>query len=231
MQVEGTLDLFSLRELIEMIVYSSVTGVLEVRVTDDIAQIFFRDGLPYHAMAGEQIGFDAVCLMFEQRDAPFRFVAGKATMAETLWLDPWDLIERAQDHALHWASVRPRIPSLSWVPTLCSKIGAEQIHISEDIWPVLSAVDSQRDVSMIAEHLCIAPIDVCVALVSLLDQGLIAIKPPRPAALEPRPYAQPAPAGFLERLLAGIPMQENDESNLVADSAEDLPLRSRSGRE
>lgn len=232
MQLEGMLSQFSLRELIEMIVYSSVTGVLEVRVGDEVGQIFFRDGLPYHAAVNHQVGFDAACLMFEERKTPFRFVAGSVASEETLWLDPWDLIERAEDQAKQWQRVRPRIPSLNWVPALCSSGGAEHIHISETTWPVLSAVDGQRGVGAISEALCMAPLDVCVALVSLLDQGLITIKQPRPTPLAPRPVAPSGAGNFFERLIAGIPAEENDPANVTAVDTDDGPaLRSRARRE
>lgn len=231
MQLEGTLDKFPLHELIEMIVYSSVTGVLEVRVGDEMGRIFFRDGLPYHASAGDEIGFGAVCLIFEQRGAPFCFVASKEDITQTLWLDPWDMIERAKQQAQIWARVRPRIPSLNWVPSLCSNIGTEQIHISEGAWPVLSAVDGQRSVGAIAEAVSMAPLDVCVALVGLLEQGLITIKQPRPAPLEPRPLASPAAGGFFDRLIAGIPAHEKDPDRPIAETMNEAELRLRAGRE
>jgi len=231
-QLEGTLDQFPLRELIEMIVYSSVAGVLEVRVGDEIGRLYFRDGLPYHAVIGESVGFEAVCLIFEQRSAQFRFVAGTTGGEETLWMDPWDLIERAEHQAMLWARVHPRIPSLNWVPMLCSTTQAEQIHISESIWPVLSAVDGQRSVTVIAEELSVAPLDVCVALVNLLDQGLITIRQPRPALLEPRSSPRPATNGFFERLIAGIPADENADPDLpAAGAADQAKLHSRAGRE
>jgi hypothetical protein len=171
-------------------------------------------------------------MMFEEREAPFRFVAGRNTPAETLWLDPWDLIERAEEQAQLWARVRPRIPSLSWVPALCSNSSTEHIHIGEGIWPVLSAVDGQRGVGAIAEALSMAPLDVCVALLSLLDQGLITIKQPRPAALEPRPAAPQAAGGFFERLIAGISAAENDSPDLpVVDAEGKSSSRSRAGHE
>src|SRR5215210_7103856 len=86
-QLDGNLDKFPLRELIEMVVYSSVTGVLELRTGTDIGRIFFRDGQPYHASAGELVGLEAVAALFEERDSPFRFVADQITNAGTLWLD------------------------------------------------------------------------------------------------------------------------------------------------
>ena len=218
MKLTGTLDKFPLRELIEMIVYSSVAGVLELRVGDEVGQLFFDDGRPYHAAVGEYTGYEAVGRMFEQRDAMFRFVAGGIADAETLWLDPWELMERAEQQANLWLNVRERIPNMTWIPSLRSNAGVKQIHINEHIWPVLSVVDGQHDIASIAETLGLSELEVGVALVSLLDQGLIAIKPPLPALLEPRPVpAQPpSPAarpttGFFDRLLAQAQAAEEEQ--------------------
>jgi hypothetical protein len=226
-QLTGTLDKFPLRELIEMIVYSSVAGVLELRVGDEIGQLFFDDGRPYHAVVGEYTGFEAIGRMFEERDAMFRFIAGGASAAETLWIDPWELMERAERQAKQWLGVRERIPNITWVPSLRSNAGVKQIHINEHIWPVLSAVDGQRDIAAIAETLGLAQLDVGVALVSLLDQGLIAIKPPRPALLKPRSLpAPPAPTaprpgtGFFDRLLAQAQAAEDEQPASPSDDAE-----------
>jgi uncharacterized protein DUF4388 len=202
--------------------------VLEVRVGDEVGQLFFHDGRPYHAVLGDRTGFEAVCQMFEERDAIFRFVAGGVAGTETLWLDPWELIERAERQAQLWLSVRPRIPNLTWVPSLRSTAGAEHIHIDENIWPVLAAVDGQRDVVAIAATLGFAPLDVCVALVNLLDQGLISIKPPRPALLEPRPLpsqsrpdAERQGGGFFDRLLAQAQAEEEQRPELTDETAQD----------
>lgn len=232
MQLDGTLDQFPLRELIEMVVYSSVTGVLEVRVGEAVGQLFFRDGRPYHAEAGELSAFDAVQVMFEQRDTPFRFVADTTSERETLWLDPWELIERGETQARQWAEVRPLIPSLAWIPSLCSTASSEHIHISESAWPVLSAVDGQRSVAQIAEKLNMVELDTCVALVSLLNQGLVTIRQPRPALFEPRPAAPDQrrdgalPANdFFERLMANINLPEPLDSD-AQDQETQIRMRS-----
>jgi hypothetical protein len=230
-QLDGTLIKFPLRELIEMIVYSSVAGVLELRVGDEIGRLFFDDGRPYHAAVGDSTGLDAVCRMFEERDAMFRFVAGPVAGEETIWLDPWELIERAQHQAELWRSVRPRIPNLAWVPALRSAAGAEHIHINETTWPVLAAVDGRRSVAEIADDLGFAPIDVCVALASLLDQGLITMMPARLAPLAPRsPAPQPSAEstrsapGFFDRMLAQAQAeQEVRRPDLTDDPPQDQP--------
>lgn len=205
MQLEGRLEQFPLRELIEMIVYSSVMGLLEVRIGDEVGHLYFRDGLPYHARIGDATGLDAVCQMFEQQDATFRFYAGGSIDEESLWQDPWELIERGEQLAKTWSKIRQHIPNLRWVPVLRSQPSSEQIHITENVWPVLAAVDGQRSVSRISDDLRLDPLDVATALVTLLHKGLISIQQPHPAALEPRTSPN-GPAskgdGFFERLIA-----------------------------
>ncbi len=230
MQLDGTLDKFPLRELIEMIVYSSVTGVLELRAGADVGQIFFRDGQPYHASAGEQSGVDALAAMFEQQDAPFRFVADRESAESTLWMDPWELIDRGENLARRWAVVRAHIPGVDYVPALCDVASTSQIHISETVWPVLSAVDGQRSVREVADHLNLVLLDASVALATLVHQGLIVIRPPRPAPQIAAPDAVPATAsaaehsataGFLERLLAEAQANEQQQPDLTDDDAQD----------
>ena len=237
MQLDGNLDKFPLRELIEMVVYSSVTGVLELRAGADIGRMFFRDGQPYHAVAGERVGMDAVAAMFEERDSPFRFVADREAEASTLWIDPWELIERGEEQARQWARVRGFIPNTDCVPTLRHAPAANQIHISETVWPVLSAVDGRRNVSEMASYLNLVVLDTCVALADLAEQGLIDILPPRvapagslfapPAAATRRDETTSRSSGFLERLLADAQAEEQGRPELTDDDAQDRKRVSR----
>src|SRR4051794_35828031 len=74
-ELEGTLDLFSLRELIEMSVYSSVTGVLKLASEGGQGQIFFRDGVAYHCAYCSTSGEAALVTLFEEQQASFVFAA------------------------------------------------------------------------------------------------------------------------------------------------------------
>jgi len=241
-QLEGTLDKFSLRELIEMVTYSSVTGVLEVRVAAEIGQIFFRDGRPYHALAGQLTGIAATAAMFEERDAPFRFVADQESAESTLWQDSWEIIERSEEQAQKWLGVRGRIPSMDCIPALRDAPAIGQVQISEAAWPVLAAIDGQRTVQQIAEHLNLVLLDCCLALVFLIDRGLITVQPPRQQFRIPKlkrlvlPTAEATPeaeateagraspnasSGFLERLLAEAQANEQQRPELTDDETQD----------
>lgn len=234
MQLEGTLDKFPLRELIEIVVYSSVTGVLELRAGNDVAQMYFRDGRPYHATAADQVGVEAIATMFEEHEAPFRFVADRETAEATLWLDPWELIERGEEQSRRWLRVRARVGSVECIPILRIAPSAGQVQISEAVWPVLAAIDGQRTIREIAEHLNWVLLDICEALLTLLEPDLIELQPPGSLPQPPRaPLAPdaaarpaesttaPAAPGFLERLLAEAQAKEQQRPDLTDDEPQD----------
>lgn len=230
-ELEGTIGTFSMRELVEMVVYSSVTGVLIVGDADAGGRLFFRDGLPYDAQCNGLTGFDAAALLFNSGGLPFSFHAGATSASETLWMDPWELIDRGEDRARQWAFAQPYIPGMDWVPALREAASSNHVHISEAAWPVLAAVDGVRSVSAIAEHLALSLGDVCYGLATLVDQRLIQMVPP-PQIMEPAPAAleDPAPdeGGFFERLIAKTLEEERrrtSEPNMTGISDPDLRPR------
>jgi hypothetical protein len=234
MELEGNIGAFSLRELIEMVVYSSVTGVIEVGDGERGGQLYFRDGLPYHAACGGLTGFDAAALLFNSQGLPFRFEAGTTSGGETLWMDPWELIERGEERAVQWAHVHPYIPGMDWVPALRTTTAADHIHISEETWPVLSAVDGQRSVTQIGEHLDLALVDVCQALAQLVEQKLIVLYAPQEVPRPPEaqaPFALAVPSdesGFFERLIAKTLEEERrrtSDPNVARISDGDIQAR------
>jgi len=238
-QLEGSLDIFPLRELIEMVTYSSVTGVLEVYADEHIGRLFFSDGRPYHAVADDLTGVDAVGRMFEQQHAPFRFVADQVDSQATLWIDPWDLIDRGEDLAAKWIYIHQHVPTVDHIPHLVGTLTQSPVHINDTIWPVLAAVDGQRSAREAAEHLNLVLLDTCLALATLSEQGLVTIQPPRAvpvhpsgppalfappsaaAAAAPVDTAEPAAAGFLERLLAEAQGKAQQRPELTDDVAQE----------
>ncbi|GAB4204802.1 MAG: hypothetical protein OHK0022_30290 [Roseiflexaceae bacterium] len=220
MQLEGSLQQFPLSELLAMVVGSSVTGVLELAFDHSTGLIFSGDGHLYHATVGDLDGFDAVCRMFAERDAHFRFIAGQTSDRETLHLDSWDLIEEGERQAKAWEQVRHVVRSVDWVPVLRTGAVPQQIAISERAWPVLSAIDGQRNIAAIASELGYVPVEVALMLCELLEQNLIVLNPPTVVrrqlfpSFSPQAYSEPevpaVPAGrsrgnFFERLLTKAP--------------------------
>jgi hypothetical protein len=213
LKLEGVLTTFPLRELIEMTVYSSVTGVLTIYGPAGSGQIFFRDGQPYHADYGTVVGDQAVVRLFEANDAHFSFVADAVSEEETLWHDPMDLIELSERQAARWSRVRTEITDLALVPRLVNG-SSDQFLIDGDHWPVISAVDGVRSLSVIADFLGRDTLEVCEAAVELRRSGMLVLdQPPPPPAHAPVTSSTTAPGtrprhSIFDRILATLPPEE-----------------------
>jgi len=201
-----------------MMVNSSVKGVLEIGAQASVGQIFCRDGWLYHATAGEQTGVAAMRHIVKAHAAPFRFVPGVASPAETLWRDPEVLIAFIRRQEQLHAQLRPSIPSLDWVPALLARIDDMPIQLSAAVWPILATIDGQRSVEDIAMLLWQEPVEVGIAISELIERGLARIAPPQQAA-PAGGNIQPAPGeGFLERLLVTSDLSSADRIAAAARS-------------
>lgn len=215
MQLEGSLSQFPLRELIEMAVYSSVSGILELRVGEDIGRIFFRDGLPQHAELSELQGIDAIGRMFAEPDAPFRFLADSTPVTPTLWMDPWEIIELAEHQAQTWATVRLYISALGAIPALRTPPQRTKSLVSEDLSPLLALIDGQRSIPDIARNLGVALIDAYVGVAKLVQQKVVTLTSPQSptgAVSEVQIHAEEKREGFFERLIARALEEERRKS-------------------
>jgi hypothetical protein len=200
-QLEGNLAQLSLRELIEMITYSSVRGMLEIRDGDLAAQLYFRDGQPCHATVDDLRGMDAVGRMFEMIDAQFRFYAGSYSEEETLWQESNELIRRGEELARGWARIRPLIASHQLVPRLTESGMAPRVNVEADSWPVLAGVNGQRTIKELTTELGVGLYEVCEALAQLRQQGLVTFEAPKSQVEAAQPSVVPAKQGFFERLI------------------------------
>lgn len=213
MKLEGSFEVFPLRELIEMTVYSSVTGVLNIYSAQGDGQIFFRDGQPYHATFHTAVtGMAAVVALFERDNATFAFVADVGVDAETLFHDPLDMVEQAERSAMRWKRLRPHVPDLTVVPYLICAPDRARYNISPAHWSIFTAIDGQRSLETIIQMLNLEPIEVCEALVQMkLDQLIDFRRSQRVMpTIAPEPAAVAAPrraagVGIFDRLMANVP--------------------------
>lgn len=228
MKLEGSLTVFPLRELIEMVMYSSVTGVLEVHTSSGPGRLFFDDGRPYHAAWSTQSGIEAVHQLFLDPEASFLFVADVIADDETLWVDPIELLDGCEVHAQRILSTRHAIPGTHWIPaTVQSR--SSQVSIAEDEWRLLSLIDGQRSVDDIAAELFCDLAEVCESLQHMVERSLVQMLPPNQLADTPQPLVRAiaesalAPSTLpvaaprrrlLDRLLDSLPEMLQEQNSL-----------------
>lgn len=206
MKLEGTLDIFPLRELIEMIIYSSVTGSLNIFGGQHEGRILFYDGRPYHAVYGDKTGMAAVIALFEETDAHFSFIDEHVEAEETIFSDPLDMIDHAERSAARWKQVRKYVKSMDVVPYLTCPVERARYSVSPEHWPIFTSIDGQHSVADIAHELNIEEIEVCEAIAQMRSDNLIELRRPQPRLVAypaDAPSAPPNPkSGVLDRLMA-----------------------------
>ncbi|RRR65619.1 MAG: DUF4388 domain-containing protein [Candidatus Viridilinea halotolerans] len=181
--MEGTIPLFPLHELIEMVVYSSVTGTLNIYGPGAPGTLYFRDGVLYHAEREDAEGMNALAELFEMAEAHFTFVSDVTSEAESLWGTLNDHLQTAQRLAARWRQLRAYIPHMDLVPLLLGSREQLLHRISPAHHVLFQAFDQQSTLRQLAQQLGWAEVDLAEATVQLCVDGLIELRSTRPAAL------------------------------------------------
>jgi hypothetical protein len=176
MELEGTLETFPLKEIIDMMLYSSVTGALELSVGGAKGYMFCRDGRLYHVTYATLVGKEALLTLFERDDARFRFLAGMTTTEESLWVDPWDLIAQGERHAAVWQRIRPYVQDVESIPRLIRDVPPASLALSDTALTSVRLVDGQRSIRAIAEQLGQVTVEVAEAMAELVQAGFIQVR-------------------------------------------------------
>jgi hypothetical protein len=223
-KLEGTIDTIPLRELIEMIAYSSVTGALNIYTESSTGHLYFRDGHLYHCDAGDVIGIDALASMFELTEAGFSFVSDITSDQESLWGDLDYYMQTAERLAYRWTNIRSSITSLDLIPMLIVPLDTAVRRVGPSHHEVLERVDGQSTIRAITEDLGWAEIDVAEAIAKMVQDALADL---RGDAQEPEPVSiSVARGGLFNRLLSrsgDAPWQPAAERPTL--SAEEMVLR------
>jgi hypothetical protein len=229
-KLEGAISTFPLRELIDMVAYSSVTGVLNIYAADLSGHLYFRDGHLYHVDAGATEGIDALALILERPQATFAFVSDPTVDRETLWGDYEQHLRLAEHLAARWSHIRPHIPHLKLIPALIAPIEQVQRAVNPAHLPLLEVIDGERTLLAIARSLSWAPIEVAETTLQLLQQRLIEMH--QGPANERRPVeehadaAHPSRSGIFDRMRRQAGAATRSEAiSSTTTTTDDLVLR------
>lgn len=205
MKLEGMFATFPLRELIDMIAYSSVTGVLNIYETNQSGHLYFRDGQLYHVDRGEQYGLEALAGLLELPDANFAFVSDIVTDQESLWGNLDYHLQMAERLAVRWRQIRAYVPSMDLVPVLTMSVEAAQRRVGAARSNFIVAVDGVRSLAQIAEELGWAEIDIAEAAAQISLDGVIDFQRPTGRKLsQPAVHPRREEGGLFDRVLTRV---------------------------
>jgi hypothetical protein len=199
--LEGTLDTFPLRELIDMVIYSSVTGMLQIEGPGEAGRLYFRDGLLYHVVRGATRGVGALGELFELSSGSFSFVS-KAVSAEESLAGPVSAhLEQAERLGTRWRQIRRYVPTLDLFPVLIGSREAAVRRVSPYHYPLLDGIDGEASLRQLAERCGWDLIDVAEAAAQMSLDGVVDLRRgPGTAPAAPLPQIAARGEGLFDRL-------------------------------
>jgi hypothetical protein len=208
MTLRGEIEAFPLETVVQMIHSTNKTGQLEVRGSDaQGGTLGFDGGRLVAAVAGEDVGEPALGAVFAVESGSFEFIPWGDAPGANLSGDLNQLLDKAVEERDRLVAIRKIVPDDRSRFRL-SERAAEKgtITLTSDQWRTLLAVNGERDVPGVAEHLKAGKTATRVSLATLVDAGFIDVL--EPAAEAPPAPATPAEAPASEQWSPPAPVQE-----------------------
>jgi Domain of unknown function (DUF4388) len=221
MSLEGRLRDLGLAEVLQLLAVSRKSGVLRLEATlqDRAAAVHFQHGYvvnagTWHAhgtlgtlrprTADEAREVEAVMLdLLLWRDGTFRFSPADqhAPTGASVRLAVEPLLMEAAQRAECWARIENRIPHSRVIPAFVD-LEPQQLpllRLAPAQWEILTRIDGQRDLMMLADSLGRDLLEVAEQVHGLIGAGLLALYEgpvaPRRNPTPPAMAAIPTPAG------------------------------------
>jgi hypothetical protein len=199
MTLRGEIDAFPLETVVQLVHSTSKTGQLEVRGSDAGGTLGFDGGRLVAAVAGDDVGEPALGVVFAIASGAFEFIPWGDAPAANLSGDLDQLLDRAAQERDRIVAIRRVIPDDRYRFRLSERAADKgEITLSPDQWRTLLAVNGERDVTRVAEHLKGGKLAIRASLAALIESGFLdVIEPaaePPPQSVAPAPAPQPSAA-------------------------------------
>jgi hypothetical protein len=195
MTLRGEIEAFPLDTVVQMLHATNKTGQLEVRGADSQGgTLGFDGGRLVAAVAGEDVGEPALGAVFAVESGSFEFIPWGDAPGANLSGDLKQLLGKAVEERDRLVAIRKIVPDDRSRFRLSERAADKgNITLSSDQWRTLLAVNGERDVPGVAEHLKAGKTATRASIATLVDAGFIDVLEPA-AAAPPAAPAPPAPA-------------------------------------
>lgn len=208
MTLRGEIEAFPLETVVQMIHSTNKTGQLEVRGADNQGgTLGFDGGRLVAAVAGEDVGEPALGAVFAVESGSFEFIPWGDAPGANLSGDLNQLLDKAVEERDRLVAIRKIVPDDRSRFRLSERAADKgDITLTSDQWRTLLAVNGERDVPGVADHLKAGKTATRASLATLVDAGFIDVL--EPAAAAPPAPAAPAQAPASEQWSPPAPVQE-----------------------
>ncbi|MDQ3097231.1 MAG: DUF4388 domain-containing protein, partial [Chloroflexota bacterium] len=188
MTLRGSVASFPLETIVQLIAATAKTGQLEIRGGGESGTLGFSEGRLVSAMSGDDTGDPALGAVFALSDGEFEFLPWSDAPATNLTGDLNQLLDRAVVQRDRIVADRELISDDRLRFALAERAAAAgEVRLSADQWRTLLAVNGERDLHAISEHLKLGRLGTLAVLADLVRSGIVEVVAPPP----PEPPATP----------------------------------------
>jgi Domain of unknown function (DUF4388) len=182
--LQGTLDTFSLPDVLKLLATTSKTGRLRIDGDRGQGSVWMRDGRVVDADADRAVdGAPTDEVVFELLrfgSGSFAFDADNHTPNAEHPDEVDDLLRRANALLSEWTELEAVVPSLDHRVRLTSELSSDEVTIDADRWRSLVAVAGGRSVGEVASSLGLSELNVSRAVRDLVELGVADVDSPEP---------------------------------------------------
>jgi hypothetical protein len=188
--LQGTLETLALPELLGLLAQSRKTGALWLDAANSSAVLYIVEGRCCAAEssdAGETLDDAAallarvidICFAVERADdGTFRFGPEDPQWACEETVDLEVAIDELARLVEEWRDIQAVIPSLDCRIRLADELGVEQLVVDRERWQLIVALDGRRSVRDLVRKTNRPVLEVCHAILALVDSGAVNVGPP-----------------------------------------------------
>lgn len=193
--LQGTLETLALPELFGLLAHSRKTGALWLDAANSSAVVYIVEGrccAAESSEAGEQLADQAallarvvdVCFAVERAgDGTFRFGPEESPWACEESVDLEVAVDELARLVEEWRDIQAVIPALECRIRLTEELRVDELTVDRERWQLIVALDGRRSVRDLVRRTSRPVLDVCHAIVELVEAGAVNVGPaPAPPA-------------------------------------------------
>ncbi len=191
MALQGTLETFSVPEVLRLLSNTRKTGLLAVDGDRGTGNVWLRDGSIIAARSDHERSGDIDAALFDllrfgSGDFVFEADAAPADGVEESESDVEAALGRAESLIAEWREIESVVPSLSVGVRLVSALTGESVTITNAQWQSLAAVGGGTTAAALGQRLDLGELDTCRRIRDLVEASLVEVTDDAPES-EPEP--------------------------------------------
>lgn len=176
MSLQGTLDTFSLPDVLRFLAASAKTGRLEIDGPRGAGDLWVDGGNLVAGQAGSVAGpIDAVFELLRDGRGSFTFSADLTTSDAGAPLAVEEVLAESEARLAEWREIEAVVPSLSARVDLAAELSTNSVRVTAEQWRALVAVSQEGSVGGVGRRLDLGEFDVSKLIKGLVEQGLVEV--------------------------------------------------------